>query len=80
MILLTANLKFRNCSTCSKEPMKRAGKVCGDSQDLKSPGYLKVGRLRFLLIFIDHYCQVNGNSEQQIDHMDMMPINVEEDQ
>ena len=36
--LLTANFKFRNRSTCSKVPMKRAGKVCGDSQDLKSPG------------------------------------------
>ena len=38
VILLTANFKFRNRSTCSKRPMKRAGKVCGDSQDLKSPG------------------------------------------
>ena len=39
VILLIANFKFRNRSTCSKGPMKRAGKVCGDSQDLKSPGY-----------------------------------------
>ena len=39
MILITAKFKFRNRSTRSKEPMKRAGKVCGDSQDLKSPGY-----------------------------------------
>ena len=38
VILITANFKFRNRSKCSKEPMKRAGKVCGDSQDLKSPG------------------------------------------
>ena len=38
MILLTANSKFRNRPTCSKGPIKRAGKVCGDSQDLKSPG------------------------------------------
>ena len=38
VILITANLKFRNRSTCSKEPMKRADKVCGDFQDLKSPG------------------------------------------
>ena len=38
VILVTANFIFRNCYTCSKEPMKRAGKVCGDSQDLKSPG------------------------------------------
>ena len=38
VILLIANFKFRNRSTCSKGPMKRAGKVCGDSQDLKSPG------------------------------------------
>ena len=38
VILVTAKFKFRNRSTCSKEPMKRAGKVCGDSQDLKSPG------------------------------------------
>ena len=38
MILLTANFKFRNRSTCSKEPIKRTGKVCGDSQDLKSAG------------------------------------------
>ena len=37
VLLLTANFKFRNRSTCSKGPMKRAGKVCGDSQDLKSP-------------------------------------------
>ena len=36
--LLTANFKFPNRSTCSKGPMKRAGKVGGDSQDLKSPG------------------------------------------
>ena len=36
--LLTANFKFRNRSTCSQGPMKRTGKVCGDSQDLKSPG------------------------------------------
>ena len=36
VILITANFKFRNRSTCSKEPVKRAGKVCGDSQDLKS--------------------------------------------
>ena len=40
VILLTANFKFRNRSTCSKRPMKRAGKVCGDSQDLKSPGMI----------------------------------------
>ena len=33
-----ANFKFRNRSTCSKGPMKRAGKDCGDSPDLKSPG------------------------------------------
>ena len=39
VILLTANFQFRNRSTCSKGPMKRADKVCGDSQDLKSPGY-----------------------------------------
>ena len=42
VILLIANFKFRNRSTCSKGPMKRAGKVCGDSQDLKSPGWEKV--------------------------------------
>ena len=38
VILLTANFKFRNRSTCSKGPMKRADVVCGDSQDLKSRG------------------------------------------
>ena len=38
VILITANFKFRNRSTCSKGPMKRAGKVCGDFHDLKSPG------------------------------------------
>ena len=38
VILITADFKFRNLSTCSKGPIKRAGKVCGDSQDLKSPG------------------------------------------
>ena len=34
VILSTSNFKFRNRSTCSKGPIKRAGKVCGDSQDL----------------------------------------------
>ena len=29
VILLTANFKFCNRCTCSKGPMKRAGKVCG---------------------------------------------------
>ena len=38
VILLAANFKFRNRCTCSKGSMKKAGKVCGDSQDLKSPG------------------------------------------
>ena len=38
VILLTASFEFLNRSTCSKGPMKRAGKVCGDSRDLKSPG------------------------------------------
>ena len=38
VILLTENFKFRNRPACSKEPVKRAGKVCQDSQDLKSPG------------------------------------------
>ena len=38
VILLTANFKFRNRFTWSDGPMKRAGKVCGDSQDLKSLG------------------------------------------
>ena len=41
VILITASFKFRNRSTCSNEPIKRAGKVCGDSQDLKSPGSFK---------------------------------------
>ena len=36
MILITANFKFRNRSTCSKEPTKRAGNVCGIPK--KSPG------------------------------------------
>ena len=45
VILLIANFKFRNRSTCSKGPMKRAGKVCGDSQDLKSPGMSHVPHL-----------------------------------
>ena len=48
VILLTANFKFRNRSTCSKGPMKRAGKVCGDSQDLKSPGVWWVFFLQYL--------------------------------
>ena len=39
VIIITANLKFRNGSTCSKGPIKRAGKVCGDSQHLKSSGW-----------------------------------------
>ena len=38
VILITANFECRNRSTCSKEPIKRASKVCGDSQHLKSPG------------------------------------------
>ena len=42
VILLTANCKFLNSSTCSKEPIKRAGKVCGDFQDLKSSGEVLV--------------------------------------
>ena len=37
VILISAHFKFRNRPTCSKRPIKRAGKVCGDSQDLKSP-------------------------------------------
>ena len=55
VILITANFKFRNRSTCSKEPMKRAGKVCGDSQDLKSPGMfwklpgLDISNMNFLI-------------------------------
>ena len=43
VILLAANFKFRNRSTCSKRPMKRACKVCGDFQDLKLPGMAVVG-------------------------------------
>ena len=31
VILLTANFKFTNHSTCSNRPIKGAGKVCGDS-------------------------------------------------
>ena len=31
-------MKFQNRSSCSKGPIMRAGKVCGDFQDLKSPG------------------------------------------
>ena len=46
VMLVTANFKFRNRSTCSKEPIKRAGKVCGDSQDLKSPGTGRILRVR----------------------------------
>ena len=44
VILLTANFRFRNRSTCSEGTMKRAGKICGHSQDLKSPGsgYIEV--------------------------------------
>ena len=38
VILITANFKFRNRSTWSKGPIKRAGKVSGDSQGLKSHG------------------------------------------
>ena len=43
-ILLTANFKFRNSSTCSKGSMKRTGKVCGYSQDLKSSGVIGCGK------------------------------------
>ena len=38
LILLTVNFKFRNRFTNSKGPIKRAGNVCRDFQDLKSPG------------------------------------------
>ena len=38
VIFLTTNFKFRNRSTCSKGPIKRADKVFENSQDLKSPG------------------------------------------
>ena len=36
VMLLRVNFKFWNRFTCSKGPIKRTGKVCGDSQDLKS--------------------------------------------
>ena len=49
VILITENFKFRNRSKCSKEPMKRAVKICGDSQDLKSPGCFIV-RIHLLLL------------------------------
>ena len=45
VIILTANFKFPNRSARSKGPMKRAGKVCGDSQDLKPPGKTQVGAI-----------------------------------
>ena len=46
VILLTANVKFQNRSTCSKGLIKRAAKVCGDSQALKSHGlYLVIWNL-----------------------------------
>ena len=38
VMLLRVNFKFWNRFTCSKGPIKRTGKVCGDFQDLKSPG------------------------------------------
>ena len=47
VILITANFKFRNRSTCSKELIKRADKVCGDSQDLKSPGKATVAQKQY---------------------------------
>ena len=45
VILITANFEFRNSSSCSKGPIKRAGKVCEDSQDLKSPGFNTVAEM-----------------------------------
>ena len=54
VILITAYFKFRNRSTCSKGPIKRAGKVCGDSQDLKSPGYSRC-------VFIENDIVFNEN-------------------
>ena len=60
VILLTADFKFRNRSSCSKGPIKRADKVCGDSQDLKSPGFWDtqvVGE-----IFPSGYCFYNDSS------------------
>ena len=41
MFVILCKFKFRNRSTCSKGPIKRAGKVCGDFRDLKSPGMLR---------------------------------------
>ena len=38
VILIAANFKFPNDF---KGPIKRAGKVCGESQDLKSPGKVR---------------------------------------
>ena len=44
VILLTTNFKIQNRFNCSKGPIKRAGKVCEDFSDLKSPGKVAVGR------------------------------------
>ena len=54
VVLITANFKFRNRSTCSKGPIKRTGKVCGDSQDLKSPGKILMHmNVRWFVLEID---------------------------
>ena len=50
MILLTVNFRFQNRYTYSKRPIKRAGTVCGDSQDLKSRGYLLYSVIKIFLV------------------------------
>ena len=44
VILLRVNSNFRNRLRIQKGPIKRTGKVCEDSQDLKSWGSLKLER------------------------------------
>ena len=55
MILLTANLNFE---TVLHGPKERAGKVCGDSQDLKSPG-------EFLLFTISLHARKLGKHQEK---------------
>ena len=40
--LIEVNLKFQNHETYSNGPIKKAGKVLGDFQDLKPPGLEEV--------------------------------------
>ena len=49
VVYLTVKFKFLNRFICSNRPTERAGKVLGDSQDLKPPGESCLVLLVFML-------------------------------